>query len=34
MPEQSTPAMQMGYIERPVSLWEMLTCRGFDDLSL
>jgi hypothetical protein len=34
LPDKSTPAMTMGYIERPVTLREMLTCRGFESLSL
>jgi hypothetical protein len=33
LPKNTTPAMRMGYIERPVSLYEMLTCRGFNALS-
>jgi hypothetical protein len=33
LPKNTTPAMKMGYIKRPVSLYEMLTCRGFNALS-
>jgi hypothetical protein len=33
LPKNTTPAMRMGYIERPVSLYEMLTCTGFNSLS-
>jgi hypothetical protein len=33
LPKHMTPAMKMGYIERPVSLREMLTCRGLKSLS-
>ncbi|MEO0377782.1 MAG: IS1 family transposase [Cyanobacteria bacterium P01_A01_bin.17] len=33
LPDKSTPAMSMGYIERPVTLREILTCRGFEALS-
>jgi hypothetical protein len=33
LPKNTTPAMKMGFIERPVSLYEMLTCRGFNALS-
>ena len=30
---KSPPAMMMGYIERPTTFTEMLTCRGFEALS-
>ncbi len=33
LPKNTTPAMRMGYIERPVSLYEMLTCTDFNSLS-
>jgi hypothetical protein len=33
LPKNTTPAMRMRYIDRPVSLHEMLTCRGFNTLS-
>lgn len=33
LPNKSTPAMKIGYIDRPISLREMLTCRGFKFLS-
>jgi hypothetical protein len=32
-PKNTTPAMKRGYIQRPVSLYEMLPCRGFNALS-
>jgi hypothetical protein len=33
LPKNTTPAMRLGYIDRPVSLYEMLTYRGFNALS-
>ena len=33
LPKKTTPAMAIGFIDRPITLAKMLSCRGFHDLN-